>query len=377
MTWRRPDARQRPFVLVCVLLAVGVAAGIALAFRSAPPANPFGSGAAAPKTRYVSRAVGSDRAPGTPSRPWKTIRRALRSLRPGDVVVVGPGTYPETLVESRSGRANAPIAIAALPGERPTITGRLKISGSWVRVSGFLFRGQTSANRHGVLVYVAGADHVELSGNELEDAAKSGVYLGDPGKGADYARIVGNYIHDNGTHSNLDHGVYYGTGRGGYIANNVVVDNYAKGIQLYPDCDQAVVANNTIVRNRRYGIILGGDDGTTSSGNVIANNVVAFNGSGGITTYWGSGPGTGNVATDNLVFQNGSATGNTNVFGDSLAASGTIVVDPLFRKDDDFRLGPGSPALDAAQPRWSPPTDIAGRARPEGAGPDLGAYESG
>lgn len=377
MTWRRPAARQRPIILVCALLGVGVAAGIALAFRSAPPANPFGSGAAAPRTRYVSRAVGSDRASGTPSRPWRTIRRALRSVRPGDTVVVGPGTYPETLVESRSGRASAPIAIAALPGERPTITGRLKITGSWVRVSGFLFRGQTSANRHGVLVYVSGADHVELSGNELEDAAKSGIYLGDAGNGADYARIVGNYVHDNGTHSNLDHGVYYGTGRGGYVANNVVVDNYAKGIQLYPECNGAVVANNTIVRNRRYGIILGGDDGTTSSGNVIANNVVAFNGSGGIATYWVSGTGTGNVAKDNLVFQNGSATGSTNVFGDGLAVTGTIVASPLFRADNDFRLDPGSPALNVADAQWSPTTDIAGRPRPEGAGPDLGAYESG
>src|SRR5436189_79278 len=39
-----------------------------------------------------------------------------------------------------------------------------------------------------------------LSGVEVRNSSMSGVYL----EGADSARVVGNWIHDNGTHWNLD-----------------------------------------------------------------------------------------------------------------------------------------------------------------------------
>jgi hypothetical protein len=41
----------------------------------------------------------------------------------------------------------------------------------------------------------------------------------------------------------------------------------------------------------------------------------------------------------------------------------------------DFRLHPQSPAIDAGLAEGAPPTDIAGTARPQGTGIDLGAYE--
>jgi len=41
----------------------------------------------------------------------------------------------------------------------------------------------------------------------------------------------------------------------------------------------------------------------------------------------------------------------------------------------DYRPAPGSLAIDASDPVSYPPTDILGRARPRGGGPDIGAYE--
>lgn len=44
-------------------------------------------------TVYVNPQTGNDRDPGTQTAPYKTISRALRSLRPGTIVQLAPGTY--------------------------------------------------------------------------------------------------------------------------------------------------------------------------------------------------------------------------------------------------------------------------------------------
>lgn len=57
------------------------------------------------------------------------------------------------------------------------------------------------------------------------------------------------------------------------------------------------------------------------------------------------------------------------------------MADPLFvrpatnRRDSDFTLLAGSPAVDSAGPELTPKTDLVGTARPQGAGADRGAFE--
>ena len=54
---------------------------------------------ARPATYYVAAQVNAadDANPGTPRRPWKTLARATRDLRPGDTLVVHSGVYRETV----------------------------------------------------------------------------------------------------------------------------------------------------------------------------------------------------------------------------------------------------------------------------------------
>lgn len=320
--------------------------------------------------RYVSPR-GSNRAPGTCARPWRSVQRALDRAQPDQTIFVRAGTYSQALTATRSGAAGAVITLRAYPGEHPELTGRLKIAGSYMRVSGFVFGGRTAANPSDVLIYVAGADNVEISHNELRHAARSAIYVGDAEKSADNIRIVGNFVHDNGTHANLDHGIYFGYANGGLIANNVITGNLSQGIKLAPRAYAAVVADNTVVGNGNSGILVGGDDVDISSGNLIVNNIVARNADWGIRTYWESaGVGAGNRAWQNVVW--GNRSGASWFPGGGLDESDSILARPAFVAANDYHLAPGSPAIGAADPSFSQPTDYEGRRRTT---PDIGAFE--
>jgi hypothetical protein len=69
------------------------------------------------RTFYVSKS-GSDSSRGTVSAPWRTVQKALDTLRPGQRALVRSGTYREDLLMTRSGRASKPITLTAYPGAR-------------------------------------------------------------------------------------------------------------------------------------------------------------------------------------------------------------------------------------------------------------------
>ncbi len=78
--------------------------------------------AAGPKY-FVDAARGEDANPGTEAAPWKTVQHGLRHLEPGDTLYLRGGVYYEKLHLLRSGTEEAPITIAAYPGELPVIDG--------------------------------------------------------------------------------------------------------------------------------------------------------------------------------------------------------------------------------------------------------------
>lgn len=121
-----------------LVAAKGVAATAVLALIALPapalaaptgvlglPAGPVGATAAPdtawlaavrPCTHYVDTAAtnASDANPGTSAQPWKTIRRAVDLLAPGQTGCVRAGTYPEGELRAvNSGTAANPIALRA------------------------------------------------------------------------------------------------------------------------------------------------------------------------------------------------------------------------------------------------------------------------
>jgi hypothetical protein len=327
---------------------------------------------------------GSNSNPGTRQAPWRTIAKAISAARPGDTVVFRGGTHgarDTTTTVDASGTSTAPITFTGHPsGPRPKLLGHFDITGSYLHFSGFLFDGPTgqvkeidAENPKGEQVQVAiEGDRVQISSSEIRGSDwHAGIYL----SGADDVKIVGNYIHDNGDtdpccyelQENASHGIYFSSGSG-LIANNLIENNLARGVQLYEGPHHVLVTQNTIVRNGRAGVQVAND----TANSTVANNIVAYNGDTGVRSD--SLSGTGNVVINNLAWHNGN--GNIGPETDGLKLVDNIVGAPHFVSSTNYRLRRGSSAIDAADASFAVDYDYDRVRRPQGAAPDIGAFEA-
>src|SRR5215217_1925250 len=363
--------------------------GQLLALRAAgatAPADQLGS-ALPPRLRestgptYYVSPEGSDANPGTLAQPWATIQKALDSLMPGEIALVRAGTYSQNLLMSRSGTAIAPITVRNYPGERPVLrpgTGatdnmplQLGNGAAYVRFQGLTIEGATGPSTTNVYAW-GNAHNIELSQCELRNSQRQGFFSEAT---TSSIQLLGCYIHDNGGSGpiQLDHNVYM-EGQFHLIADCLIKNApNGFGVQIYPSSDHVIVTENTIVGALRDGIIVGSDGATTTSNLTLTNNVVAFNGRYGISTYWAGAVGTGILAANNLVWGNGA----DQLSGSGISYSGSVLADPLFvdRTGGNLHLQATSPGRDRGLAPYARPTDLDGVQRPQGPAPDLGAYE--
>lgn len=386
---RRP--RRLRLLLALLAAAAAMAAAVAIlvdgssSSSSALPPRPEIPSAPKGSVRQLYIASrGSDSNPGTRHAPWRTISKALREARPGDTVVFRAGAYGArgtTTTVDTSGTPTAPITFRGSAGEpRPKLLGHLKITGSYLRFSGFLFDGPTgqvkeidTENPKGEEVEVAiEGDHVQIFSSEIRGSDwHAGIFL----SGADDVSIVGNYIHDNGDtdpccyelQENASHGIYFSSGSG-LIANNVIEDNLARGVQLYEGPHDVTVTENTIVRNGRAGVQVA----NKTANSTVANNIVAYNGDTGVRSD--SLTGTGNLVINNLAWRNSH--GNIGPMAEGLTLVDNIEAAPRFVSPTNYRLRSGSSAVDAANASLAVGEDYDRVRRPRGAAPDVGAFEA-
>jgi parallel beta-helix repeat protein len=333
---------------------------------------------------------GSDTNPGSLLQPWRTLGKAMTTLVAGQTAYLRAGTYEENkgiacgsdynrLRWNTSGSPVGPITISGFPGEEKQVIVKtaLDLRGDHQRLLNLVVDKNLGASSFdsgactGTLSVSVYADFDEVRGVEIRNSNMSALYL----SGADNAKVIGNYIHSNGVHNNLDHGIYYSSGTNGLIANNVIAGNETQGVSIYPSPSKITVAQNTIVGNGKSGVFVGGNSSTGrfATDTLIVNNVSAFNGEYGIRSYWGGEVGTGNTAVRNVVF--GNAAGAFYLAPGGLTESESILQDPLFVSagTGDYRLALGSPAIGAARPEHSQTHDFDGRVRD--AQPDIGAFE--
>ncbi len=152
------------------------------------------------------------------------------------------------------------------------------------------------------------------------------------------------------------------------VENNVSVGNGGSGIHAY-DSEHVDIIHNTTYQN---GQVVGYAEIFANNSNdvQILNNVMIGRADGGVNTN--------DTRSTARYDYNVYFAGKVNSRGASDIVGDPKVLSPsLDLATADFRLAPGSPAIDSATPTLTSAVDLLGAVRPAGSGPDRGAYELG
>lgn len=165
-----------PTLLALILASCSHGASSAARSSAAPSA----SGVSAPSGQAASLAAGGSScgtSRGVSVSSARELKRALASARPGDTILLAPGTYDGNFTASASGTPTAPIILcgprnAVLDGGSTSHGYTFYLShASWWRVEGFTVEG----GQKGVIA--DGADNDLLEGLFVHSTGDEGIHL--------------------------------------------------------------------------------------------------------------------------------------------------------------------------------------------------------
>ncbi|WP_375765705.1 right-handed parallel beta-helix repeat-containing protein [Archangium gephyra] len=199
---------------------------------------------------YVST-KGSDGGAGTLEAPLRTIGRAAALVKPGEVIRVLPGVYPEELILESRGSGVAPITLRGEGSTRPTLVPKDRVRGAVLRVQGRwnlenLHIDVSGASMFAVL-FDATASQSVLSGSELHGGTSgAGVCV----EGAKDITLRNNHLHHFIKPGDDSHGVaVVGPARNIVIQDNDIHHNSGDSIQCQPGAGPAesvLIERNTL-----------------------------------------------------------------------------------------------------------------------------------
>lgn len=302
---------------------------------------------------------------------FATIQGALNAAASGDRVVVSPGTWTGPLdflgkdvsLESLNGAATTMLR---------SVGGTVVTIGPGGAVIGFTIAGGNASFGSGMEVTGAGT---RVALNVFQDnqapigSAGAAIY----GNGAS-PLIERNHFRRNGCDAQYLAGVLsFANTSSPVIASNVFEDNPCQAVNLVlPDGASPRVVNNTFVANR---VAVRLYRAIPTATQVYRNNLIVGNTT-GVEASFGT-------EADNPIWQHNLVFGNgTNYAGmqNQTGLQGNLSADPRFRDAPalDYRLSPGSPAIDAGTALGAPATDFDGASRPrDGNGDGVAAFDIG
>lgn len=311
----------------------------------------------------------------TVGQPAAGIQVQIDASADGATILVGPGLYAGNLnfngknvvLQSSSGPVNTVIH-----GSAGTVV-RIGPGGA---IRGFTITGSSATFGGGIEVSGQGS---LISGNVFDGTAQSGSGLVVAIEGNNASPTIERNVFRNNSCDNqfLSGVVVFVNSSSPLIANNIFENNQCRGINLtLPTGNAPQVINNTFVGNRT-GIRV--DRRVSQVTQVFRNNIIVQNGI-GLEIEFGTD-------TDNPVWGNNLVFGNTTDYQGTASQTGTngnISANPMLFDvaAGNYRLQPGSPAIDAGSAVGAPGVDFEGTLRPlDGNGDatavvDMGAFEA-
>ncbi len=331
-------------------------------------------------TYYVGPG-GSNANDGSRQRPWATLSYAVTQLKPGYVLRVLDGTYPESVQITVSGTPDQRITIASDTrwGAKINAQGALfgiDVRGSYIDIIGLEV---TNATNSGIISWRPFNrflyNHVYNIRAQCDTNGGAGINMSSPDS-ADGV-MMGNLAHDIGDLSagscTRIHGIYQGAPRG-VVQNNIVYRARGFGITTWHAATAVVISNNLSFANLYGGISVGSGDntrGNRAENFLVANNIVVGNPR-GISEENNTGV---NRFINNLVWNNG-----INWRLQTSSHQGSLAVDPGFVEfkadgSGNYRLSSTSPAIDRGLGEAAPSLDFEAGPRLKGVAVDLGPFE--
>jgi hypothetical protein len=341
------DSRKQQHVVRRLRRAACVASLAAAVFACLPTTASAASGC-----HRVTSPAGNDSAAGTEAAPFRTFRKLISVLQPGQYGCVRGGVYDEDPTIRMSGTASAPITITSFPGEWATLYGRLSVEDHVTRVTvahmtldGAGAPNDGSGKLPSPTVH---GDNVAFISNEVTNRHTAICFaVGNESYGRAYnVEIRGNRIHDCGVlpRTNHEHGIYLHSPCCAQVTDNWVHDNADTGVNLFPNADDNYFARNVIHGNADNLSFAGRSSGgvcESSDNNLIENNVLTTPRVRKNITSWSpcGKHGSGNVLRRNCIHP------ATFEGTEGYALQNNFHVDPLYvdPANADFRLQTGSP----------------------------------
>lgn len=274
-------------------------------------------------TTYYVATNGSNSANGSSATPWKTINYAMaRDLKPGDTVIVRPGTYNESVTIDNGGSAAGDVTLKSeVPGGaliRPPAGAwnAVYVWDNYVTVDGFDIQGP--ANR-GDGIEANDVHHISILNNKVHGNGESGIQF----NWCEFIRVEGNETYENATSG-------WFSGISIYQTRNITGDTTTTG---YRTIIRNNISHDNVTKTGGHsdgnGIII--DDfqhtqetlGNTPAGRVpsytyptlVDGNVVYENGGKGIAVHWSNNV----TVSNNTAYHNNQDLKNTGTWRGELS----------------------------------------------------------
>jgi hypothetical protein len=298
---------------------------------AAPAALPARAGC----DQYAAN-TGSDGSSGRIGAPVRSIGRLLAGLNKGQTGCLLPGwRFSEHVRVNGGGGLGRPIRIRGLGPGRPVLDGVVRVTktGHDVTFQHLQIEGDGTSGK--AIVSIAGT-HISLVDDVITGPRywNSSIACVRVGGGARATAIRRTRVHDC-TRANTRRlyapGIVVSDATGTTVVDTIVFHTIGDAIALAPSAYRTRITHS-IVDSNTSGIYIGGN----SSGNVVADNVIAFNGKWNV--HGGGGPARGNLVTRNCLWRGFVA----NVAGGGFSAYGNLVASPRYvHHGAGFGMRPG------------------------------------